>query len=306
MNKRGIFFTTLAIIVAVLFLLSLTIYSQIKERSGVNRRIESMDNFVRSIEQDISRQNYISGYRALLSLQSFININGDYVKDSSLAIKEALLNGSINGTQMSLMQGFQLQNWNPKITQSGANVNVFVNYTLINLSVIQIDPWNVAINVEIELNVRDLGGLASWNKTEIIQSKIDISGFEDPTYLINTNGRITKQIVKSPFTIFVQGSNVVNLTNHTLKSYYISSPAGPSFLDRLEGNLSADPNGIESLVNLQELTNQGIKINQKSVVDHIYFSSQNPTHYGVTGMSSWFRLDDSALLRYGAGSLSVP
>ena len=80
------------------------------------------------------------------------------------------------------------------------------------------------------------------------------------------------------------------LLNHTLSSYYRSHTDAPSFLNRLQGNLSASQYGIESLVNLQKLSSQGVPTQQKTVVDYIYFSTQNPAHNGVSGMPSWFRL----------------
>ena len=67
----------------------------------------------------------------------------------------------------------------------------------------------------------------------------------------------------------------------------------------LEGDLSANENGIESLVYLPELSTQGISIKSKSVVDYIYFSTNNPPSQTVIGMPSWFRLDDEHLSVYG-------
>jgi len=78
-------------------------------------------------------------------------------------------------------------------------------------------------------------------------------------------------------------------------SYYIASPnRGSSFLDRLQGDFSADANGVESLVNLQELSQKGIAAKPgKSIVDYIYFSNENPASCVVdSGLPSWFRLDD--------------
>ena len=301
MNRRGIFFTSLAIIVVALFLLSIGIYAEFNDRTGIKKRIESMDNFVFSLEQDISRQNYISGYRAILSLQSHITTEGTFINDSEKAIEEALINGSVNGGAVNLMEGFKLNDWNSKVSQSGKSVNANINYSLLDVHVIQEDPWNVMLEASIKLYVEDKGGLASWNKTEVIKSKIPISGFEDPTYLVHTNGKVNRKIAKSPFGVFVQGSDATNLLNHTLSGYYIASANAPSFLKRLQGDLSSDENGIESLVNVPELSSQGIQTYSKSVVDYIYFSLDNPPSYAVQGMPSWFRLDEASLARYGAG-----
>ena len=76
---------------------------------------------------------------------------------------------------------------------------------------------------------------------------------------------------------------------------------------RLEGNLSSDPNGIESLVNPQTLANAGISAKYKSVVDYIYFSTDNPTKYSVPAVSNLILDDeDNHLTTYNVSSVAVP
>ena len=72
------------------------------------------------------------------------------------------------------------------------------------------------------------------------------------------------------------------------------------FLKRLQGDLTADENGIESFVNSNKLSTQGLPVYDKSKIDHIYFSSLNPNNCYVAGMPSWFRIDDTHLIKYNA------
>lgn len=304
-NKRGIFFTSMAIIIISLFLVSLALYSQLSEKNTIEKRIQTMNSFVFSLENDISRQNYISGYRAILSIESYITSKGEFIADSEASMREALLSGTVQSEPINLMEGFQIKDWNSRITDLGEKINVEANYTLQDLTISQDDPWHILIQAKINLQVRDKNNLASWNKTETINSKIDITGFEDPIYLINTNGKVTNKITKTPYTIFVQGNDVSNLTNHSANSYYIESATAPSFLQRLEGKTTSDTQGIESLVNLRELSQQGMIIEQKSVVDYIYFSSNNPTSYKISGMPAWFWLDTPHLSTYQVSNLTI-
>jgi hypothetical protein len=305
-NKKGFFFTTIAILVVSLFLISLAISSQIKDRTDTEKRIESMDTFVFSLEKDISRQVYISGYRAILSTESYITGTGKFLNDSESSIKEALINGTISNESMNMMEGFILKDWESRTTNLGNKVNVYVNYSINSISVTQEDPWNVLIETNINLSVTDKGNLASWEKTETIKSKIEVIGFEDPIYLIGTNGPITNKINKTVFQPFANGTDVSNLTAHLTKSYYTESTGAPSFLMRLEGNLNPSPNGIESLVYIPKLTNQSIQTSDKSLVDYIYFSQANPTSYRIQGMPSWFKLDDAHITAYNLTSLKIP
>jgi len=61
----------------------------------------------------------------------------------------------------------------------------------------------------------------------------------------------------------------------------------------LEGRLDPNDYGIESMVNRQKLEAQGISTEDRSCIDYIYFdSSNNFVSCKVTGMPSWFRIDD--------------
>src|SRR3989344_184551 len=187
-NKKAMIFTVITIFLLSLFFLSYSIYYISKERNSVNARISTMNNFVFSLEKDMSRQVYISGYRALVSLESRITANESFLADSRAAIKEAVINGTISQQPVSLMNGYRLQDWNSRVLELGNKINILVSYTIKNVDVSQEDPWHVKLDMEIELFAKDKSNLAYWNKTENISAGIEIIGFEDPFYLINTNG----------------------------------------------------------------------------------------------------------------------
>lgn len=304
-NKKGMFFTIITIALLSLFLLSYTFYSFYGERKSVDKRIETMNNFIFSLESDMSRQVYISGYRAILSIENYITTQGDFVDNSESALEELLLNGSINGEEMGLMEDFKLGDWSSRVSEMGEKVNVAVNYTLKSVEVYQKDPWFVDINMTIDLFIVDKNNVASWNRTQNIISKIEITEFEDPLYLINSNGRVTNKINQTIYTFFVSGSDVSNLLDHNEKGYYIPSSNAPSFLDRLEGKTSANENGIESLVYLPSLSEQGVSIKEKSIVDYIYFSDSDPSSHRIQGTPYWFRIDEEHLDDYGVEGLTI-
>jgi len=302
-NKKGIFFTIIAITLLSFFLISFSFYFIIQDRSAINRRITTLNNFVFSLEEDISRQGYISGYRAILSLEDYITSTGSFLEDAEDSIRETILNGTIKNETLNLMEGYKLPELNSRISEFGNKMNLIVNYSLKNISVTQDDPWNINIEMEIQIFVKDKSDLASWNKTERISSVIEIINFEDPFYIINTNGLIVNKIIQTPYEPFVSEKNISNLLLHVNNSYYIASPLAPSFLDRLEGKTGANANGIESLVYLPDLSSQGLIIHEKSVVDYIYFSNSEEEPYLIEGMPSWFRLDEPHLDIYGARDL---
>ena len=308
-NKKGIFLTSLALIMISIFLLSYTMSNVIQERKTIEKRISTMNSFLTSTEEDASRQLYIFGYRMIFVWEDEILKNGSYVTNLNSSLEEGFFNGTYRNTTNQFINDTRFSDLNNSINTNAKKVGVKINLSNPRIIITQDDPWNVKITLISNFTMEDLGNLASWNKTSIISAYIPIQNFEDPIYVINTNARITHKFMKTPYSPLVSGTDVSNLSSHVDNSYYIANSASPSFLDRLQGNLSAaNPNGIESFVNLEKLTVQGIPIKDKSCVDFIYFSDTNPGKYSVSGLPAWFRIDDQSnrLAFYNLTSLATP
>ncbi len=303
-SKRGIFFTTLAIVILLLFILTLTLYSNIKERKTIQKRIETLNSLVFSIEENIPRQLRTAGFRIVFLFEKRIAETGSYISDVEGGFQEAFFEGTIYGdtnTEIeTVMAGATFQDILSSLKEKSANVNVDIDIINPSIFIKQIDPWHIEITLSSNLIIKDKGNLALWNKTANITAYTPIESLEDPLYLINTNGLVTNKIIKTPYSNFVQGSDISNLSLHSTKSYYIASITAPSLLDRLQGINSPNENGIESLVNLAKLSSQGVQTKDKSIVDYIYFSNSNPFACNVlpAGMPSWFKLDASHLATY--------
>lgn len=295
MNKRGIFFTLLAIVIVSIFIISLTFFSGNLTRESSQERVKSLDSFVLSVEEDLPRQIFTNGYRTIFLLEDRIIDSGSYQTNLQNVFQESFFNGTIYGVSEELLEETTFSDLQETLRERGSRVNANLSLSNAALRVDQIDPWNVRFNLTLNLYVYDIAELASWNRSVEIISLVPIQSFSDPIYLVNTNGLVANKFVKTPYATFVSGSDYSNLISHLENSYYISSSSAPSFLNRLQGNFSADVNGVESLVDLTDLTEQGISVSQKSVVDYVYFSASNPSSCIVSGsgLPSWFRIDNA-------------
>jgi len=303
-NKKGIFFTVTVIIIMSLFLLNFTFFSDIKERKTTQNRIKSLDNFVFSVDEDLPRQFGISTFRIVFLLERKVIESGTYLTNFTEAFGETFYNGTVLGTTNptieSLMEGATFPDIVESIQNRAAKIGANVTITNSRINISQDNPWEIKLIVEAEITIKDLNNLAIWNKTVNITSFTPIDNLEDPVYFVETGGKATNKIFKQTNLTFVNGSDITILENHALNSTYIASSEAPSFIQRLEGNLSAHSQGIESLVNLQHLSSLGISVDDKSVVDHIYFSNSNPSacNTAPSGMPGWFKLDDNHIDTY--------
>lgn len=304
MRKKGVFFTIITLVILSLFVLTYTIALRVSDSDGAQKRVATMSSFLEATHEDLERQLYTSLFRMLFIVEKRIAETGSYIPSVSAASQELFFNGSLAGSQQELMNGVTLTDITTTLTERAAKLNIALTLSDAQLEVSQDDPWTVKITLSTHLVLNDTGNAAHWAQDKAIVAYVPVTSFEDPLYALNTQGKFINKIAQTPVTSFVQGTNVANLSLHVSESYYTASTQAPSFLNRLEGSTAASPHGIESLVNLPELSKQGITVTDKSVVDYIYFSGSNPQSYRITGMPSWFRLDQAHLATYGAEALA--
>src|SRR3989344_6647454 len=95
MNKKGIVFTILAIAILSLFAVSYSVYSFVQNREGIDKRIKTMNSYVSSLEEDIPRKLYISGYRIIFLMEEKIIQEGKYLENIDANFSEAFFTGTL-------------------------------------------------------------------------------------------------------------------------------------------------------------------------------------------------------------------
>ncbi len=298
-SKKGVFFTFIALFMIILIISYVTTKENYRYRersSAISMRIKTMNKFMQDFEEDINRELYIGGYRALISMNAYVKLIQGYVPEVNQVFAEILVNGTANGTTMDLMsqetQGADITSWLARINEESSKLNIYVNMYINKIEVSQVSPWDIEIQLNATVNISDQKNLASWNFNKIYARQISILGFEDPLYTVGTADRVTNLINISPYTEFVIGGNPSNLNDHVTNSYYVTSTQSPSFLMRFSGELSASPYGIESMIYPEEIGAQ-TAIKPRSVIDYIYFGNQTTVGdiCNVTNTVSRFRID---------------
>lgn len=295
MDKRGIFFTLITILILTIFIITVSI-SQFQRDDSIVTRVSTMESFLSSLDKDLERRTYIFGIRAILAMDSEVLNRLQYVNNFDSVVNELFFNASINGKLMeNISTGITYNDTLNEINFFAKKFNVIVTLNHIDIKMYQDNPWVIAVNWTVNMTLEDAGKLARWDRIHSYIVHISIENFEDPVYIIGTNGSYTNIIKKTPYEgNYVTGSDIINFSRHVNGSYYANfSNVAPSFLDRIQGNLGArSPNGIESFVNLLSLSHQGISTKDKTAVDYIYFSADNPSARKLQGMPSWFKIDN--------------
>ena len=294
MHKKSIFYTISAIALTIVIITTYSAYNTYRlsdKMEAVQNRIETVNFFIKDVEKDIGKGVTIATFRTLLSFNQFIATNGTFIDNINDRFKESFLNGTINKQQLGLMKDSTFTDWANKISAEADEVDIKLNFSINDVKINHTDPWTVSVGLNISFDIRDKRNTSYWIRDRYLVNTISIIGFEDPLYIVNSNGRITNVIVKSNITQFVVNGNVQNLLKHTNDSWYIAHNDSPSFLMRFEGNLGNSTYGIESLVNLGEFEAQGLTLKDRSIVDYIYFGTKSTANFRINNTPEWFKID---------------
>lgn len=304
--KKAIFYMfTVIVFLGIMILIMYTYQSySIRDRQeSIEIRIRSMNDFINDFNNDVHRSTRISATRALIALEDHVSLNGEYFSDLDEfrdTFKEVFYYGSINGTNHSLMEDSSFKDYESKVSSNAKNTGMdfFINVSDIKLE--QDDPWNVLVIIDAHIKLNDSSKLAYWDFNRSFITKVPIDGLRDPLYSVNTLGRLQNTIIKANTTDFVDGTNTSNLLLHVKNGYYIESSSAPSFLMRFYDDLSSSPYGIESLIDIEKISNQGLTVDESSpVVDYKYFSgTYNADACEIQNMPEWFKLEVSDLINY--------
>ncbi len=295
LNKKAVFFTFIAVLLLSALVLSFSVYSRYSLRSKalvIETRVSTMNSFMKDIDKDVIRGGFISAHRSILTMVEYVSSNGVFVNNTEATFQETFLNGTINQEPQALMSDTTFNDWMTKTASQANEINLELTFTMNSLAINQSDPWIVDVYINFSLDAEDATKIAAWNITRELKTSVPIEGFEDPVYAVYTGGKILNTVNKTPFTDFVTGNDTSNLQQHAQGTYYLEWSTAPSFLMRIEGDLNASPYGIESLINLQDLIDQGEDVEAISAVDHIYWANKSVTSYNIDSMPSWFMIDD--------------
>jgi hypothetical protein len=296
-GRKGVFFTLIAVSLLglVLFSYSVTYSYSLVEKSGViETRVDTMNRFLGEVDSDMRNAIYISGFRALIGLEDYVSNTGTFVDSTLMSFRELFMNGTILGTNVSVMANNTFPYWIGKINEEANALGINISLNISEVDIYQVDPWSVRVLVNSTLVVSDSKATANWTQQKSLYSDILVVGFEDPFYAIYTGNNVVKRINMTVYdgNFTTVGTNTTNIRDHVAKNFYANFTGSPSFLMRFEGNFNSSIYGIESLVDKSEISPYHACPTETSSVDSIYWKCNNSIL--VKSVQNWtgFRIDN--------------
>jgi len=329
LGKKSIFltFTSIVIIAAVIVIFTPSDINLKKDISIIKTRVSKVDEYVFDLEK-VYLENTLNanGRRTIIALIKYMDTQGFLTDlDFQTAFSEVLLDGTINDVDIdtyypeTIMTGktyrdYLYANDDISITKAAEKaLNVQTEFNPIiatDIRVSQISPWFVDVEADISFTVSTVEGIASWTRDVTIKTSIAIENFDDPYYLVKTDGSYIN-VIKRSATKFDEW-DVEKVKDSIREGDYthFENSRAPSFIDRFTDSIAPSSCcGIESLVNPNKLSDLGLPRNvDVSYVDYIFWSTApscpSSNLYTITGISrgpdefSNFKLEFNHIVLY--------
>jgi hypothetical protein len=192
------------VIVPLILLIAFYITATQDMKFGVNDRVvaDQQHQVAQGIENDFVRAVRITGRRAALAAVSNVIMTGEYLDNSTLAMKELLTNSSINGNASVLMANNTLYEWIARIKAQDHHFDVDVNFSY--LKVENYDGMDIKISLLLTVNVSDSQGISRIDRSVEKGVLVSVEGLEDPIFPLSTTGNVKRVVHAYPFTYYTQ------------------------------------------------------------------------------------------------------
>src|SRR3989344_8042818 len=208
-GRKGIFFTFAAIAMSLVIIFSFNAYTNygLKDKmESIEARIDTMNSFINGMEKDMDNAIFIVGFRSLLSVEDYMMkhdtfLNVDDYPSLSVAFEEAFVNGVIprglTEDKMPLMDNNTFLNWTDRMKTQANKTDIALSFTINDVTISHSEPWQIDVSVDLTISVQDKKNTASWAINKEYTKKINITGFVDPLYLVNNDGKVNNTIRKT-------------------------------------------------------------------------------------------------------------
>ena len=309
MKKGYVYTISILLLLGVLLALHTAQTNNQQPIANNQLRMIAMNDFLSDLEQDLERATFIAGFRSFLAIEEHLIDTTAYLDSLEDTFFEAITKGTIQEQEYEILNNSALKDYFLRINYTASQQGLIINLTTNNLVLSQVNPWSVRVTHEPTIYLLDARAGIEWNLTTTTTTNIPISNLQDPLYIIETNNRAPNEITRQepPYYVHPTTNDTTNLEETMINSYYAASEQAPSFLQRYEGNNTPHEQGIQSLINPELLSAQGITIyDDRSLVDHLYFFEPGSADWcDIQGLPVYFKIDDDNKVFYDLEGLDA-
>ncbi|MFB6180248.1 MAG: hypothetical protein ABEJ93_00060 [Candidatus Nanohalobium sp.] len=188
--SKGLVYTTFAITATSLLILLITVTAvDSNYTSDANPyRIGQASFYHQNVEEDLRRAYRIAFQRGASGTVNYIIETGNETDRPVEALRNATVNGTINGYRLNNTENATLKDWNQRVKQAASNSRYYlsINYTSLN---VEDNYTRLQTRMQARIILKDPVTLAEFNRTREYSQRISVKGLEDPMLLLRSQGR---------------------------------------------------------------------------------------------------------------------
>lgn len=248
---KGVFLTWI-LISLIIILFSIVIIQ--KETISSERilfttrqEIKDMERTYYSIDRSLHIVIDLAIRRAIIASTNYILNHSTYLNNTENNLKELIINGTLNGEPIELMENNTLTKWISDLENFYyENLKYNISISLRNLSISLNDSFHIQVSAIASINISK-SNVAFLSKEKKLLERTSIEGFEDPFYLMNiTHGLLPKKIIKFRYENFTE---LILLGNGSNGWCYGELTNDLQDIDKSKILVKNDISGNESLAN---------------------------------------------------------
>lgn len=200
MKSKGFAYTSFAILSTTI--LVGMVFAQVYQPSDIQtanaERIGDSSFFIDSVFSDMDRALSIASRRSLTGAIGSVVTSGDSLNHPERNITEILVNGTLDGEEVSTVENASLKSWSEKVQEigerSGYNLSIAVKSYSLNSS-----SFSLNSSFNVGLILEDPTTLARFNRTKYSETSVSVEGLEDPLLTVKSRGRYVNTVEKCRF-----------------------------------------------------------------------------------------------------------
>jgi len=201
---KGLTFSLITFILVGILMLIVYYFYAIQEisikKTYSEKEYEFVNKILNFVKSDLSNFLEISIPRILNSIISYEIENGIFVDDVRNVAKNALFYSQFLD-QKILIQNSSLIDYENRLNTFLSKYNVSVKIYPIDFGIYHSDSFKIYVNLSLIVSISYKK--FSLSSLEIVERNVSILGFEDPFYVINSNGLASNRISTKKFDYFV-------------------------------------------------------------------------------------------------------
>ena len=262
MNKRGMFFTFIAILLIIVLLVAFVSkigIQQTEESSKSNAKLAGLNSFVKSFDAIAGRALQASSKHVILSSLNYTAQGSrQYIPSYPIEFKSIIYNGKLvsntiipNADKLTISKTLEIVE---KVAQDN---NIILIYDKPiqpqDISITQISPWEMEVSLTLKNaivtdNKDPLKSEVTWNlgEAKVIKTKLYVTDYSDPFTLKELGEDLPIKKYANPQNYQLGQQDYLN--DLISSEQFIAHGDGPNFLQRMSGDFKNDVNGIERVL----------------------------------------------------------